>query len=124
MVDGIVYWDKKTNSYVLKSNSFSWQAYETRGVVILDTCVGLVALLPIGMGQVSSVNFEKNIKKGLKVKKGDPLGYFLFGGSDFVMIFEEKADFNITAEKGGETKGYGNGYKHLMMGQEYGKVKK
>lgn len=124
LVGGIVYWDKKTNSYVLKSNSLSWQAYETRGVVILDTFVGKVALLPIGMGQVSSVNFEKNIKKGLKIKKGDPLGYFLFGGSDFVMIFEEKADFNITAEKGGEAKGYGNGYKHLMMGQQYGKVKK
>lgn len=124
LVGGIVYWDKKTNSYVLKSNSLSWQAYETRGVIILDTYVGLVALLPIGMGQVSSVNFEKNVKKGLKVKKGDPLGYFLFGGSDFVMIFEEKADFNITVSKGGVTTGYGNGYQHVMMGKEYGKVKK
>ena len=124
LVGGIVYWDKKTNSYVLKSNSLSWQAYETRGVVILETKVGLVALLPIGMGQVSSVNFEKNVKKGLKVKKGDPLGYFLFGGSDFVMVFEEKADFDITVKKGGQTTGYGNGYLHVMMGNEYGKVKK
>ena len=124
LVGGIVYWDKKTNSYVLKSNSLSWQAYETRGVVILETKVGLVALLPIGMGQVSSVNFEKNVKKGLKVKKGDPLGYFLFGGSDFVMVFEEKADFDITVKKGGLTTGYGNGYQHVMMGNEYGKVKK
>ncbi len=124
LVGGIVYWDKKTNSYVLKSNSLSWQAYETRGVVILETKVGLVALLPIGMGQVSSVNFEKNVKKGLKVKKGDPLGYFLFGGSDFVMVFEEKADFDITVKKGGQTTGYGNGYQHVMMGNEYGKVKK
>ena len=76
------------------------------------------------MGQVSSVNFEKNIKKGLKVKKGDPLGYFLFGGSDFVMVFEEKADFKLTVDKGGEIKGYGNVYQHTMMGEKYGLVKK
>ena len=124
LVGGIVYWDTKTKCYCLKSNSLSWQAFETRGVVILETCAGKVALLPIGMGQVSSVNFEPNIKKGLKVKKGDPLGYFLFGGSDFVMIFEEKADFQITVEKGGEVKGYGNGYKHTLMGEKYGIVKK
>ena len=86
--------------------------------------VGLVALLPIGMGQVSSVNFESNVKKGLKVRKGDPLGYFLFGGSDFVMIFEEKANFQITVKKGGEVKGYSNGYHHVKMGEKYGMVKK
>ena len=40
------------------------------------------------------------------------------------MIFEEKADFNITVSKGGVTTGYGNGYQHVMMGKEYGKVKK
>ena len=124
LVGGIVYWDTKTKSYCLKSNSLSWQTFETRGCVILDTAAGKVALLPIGMGQVSSVNFEPNVKKGLKVKKGDPLGYFLFGGSDFVMIFEEKADFKLTVEKGGETKGYGNGYQHTMMGETYGTVKK
>ena len=124
LVGGIVYWDTKKNSYVLKSNSLSWQAFEARGVVILETLVGLVALLPIGMGQVSSVNFESNVKKGLKVRKGDPLGYFLFGGSDFVMIFEEKANFQITVEKGGEVKGYSNGYHHVKMGEKYGMVKK
>ena len=124
LVGGIVYWDTKTKSYCLKSNTLSWQAFETRGVVILETSAGKVALLPIGMGQVSSVNFEPNIKKGLKVKKGDPLGFFLFGGSDFVMVFEEKADFKITVEKGGEVKGYGNGYKHTLTGEKYGVVKK
>jgi phosphatidylserine decarboxylase precursor len=122
LVGGITYWDTEKKYYVLKSNSLSWQAYEARACVIVDTKFGLVALLPIGMGQVSSVNLESNVKKGLKVQKGDPLGYFLFGGSDFVMIFEEKADFNITVEKGGETIGYGNGYKHVLMGEEYGRV--
>ena len=54
LVGGIDNWDTKTNSYVLKSNSLSWQVFETRGVVILETLIGLVSLLPIEMGQVSS----------------------------------------------------------------------
>ena len=124
LVGGIVYWDSIKQVYTLSCNSLSWQAYETRGVVILDTLVGLVALLPIGMGQVSSVNFETNIKKGMKVKKGDPLGYFLFGGSDFVMIFEEKANFKLTVPKDNKKEGYAGGYEHVMMGKQYGIVKK
>lgn len=119
-----MYWDSIKQVYTLSCNSLSWQAYETRGVVILDTLVGLVALLPIGMGQVSSVNFETNIKKGMKVKKGDPLGYFLFGGSDFVMIFEEKANFKLTVPKNNKKEGYAGGYEHVMMGKQYGIVKK
>ena len=75
------------------------------------------------MGQVSSVNYEKNIKKGLKVKKGDPLGYFLFGGSDFVMIFEEKADFKLTVKQTLLKSRYDNGYMHTKMGEKYGTVK-
>ena len=64
---------------------------ETRGCVIIETeKYGLVALLPIGMSQVSSVNFEDTIKVGNAVKKGEMLGYFLFGGSDFIMLFQRK----------------------------------
>ena len=124
-VGGIVYWDTKKKAYTLKSNSLSWQAFETRATVIIETSIGLVAVLPIGMGQVSSVNLESNVKKGLKVKKGDPLGCFLFGGSDFVMVFEEKADFKMTVpETGKNLGGYDGGYEHVMMGKQYGIAKK
>jgi phosphatidylserine decarboxylase len=77
-----------------------------------------VALLPIGMSQVSSVNFESSVKVGSTVRKGDMLGYFLFGGSDFVMLFQSKVDFQLTAAR--EESG---GYKHLLMGEEYGRIK-
>jgi len=40
---------------------------------------------------LSSVNFEDTVKSGNTVKKGDMLGYFLFGGSDYVMLFQSKA---------------------------------
>lgn len=48
-----------------------------------------MAIVPVGMCQVSSVNFEDTVTVGAEVGKGDPLGYFLFGGSDIVMVFSE-----------------------------------
>jgi hypothetical protein len=65
------------------------------------------------MGLVSSVNFEKNVKVGSSHKKGDMLGYFLFGGSDIIMLFQGKAGFKITAPVG----------KHLLVGEKYGVMK-
>lgn len=102
---------------MLDEGGYGWQAVETRGCVIIETADdGLVALLPVGMSQVSSVLFEDNIKPGTVVKKGDMLGYFLFGGSDYVMIFQNGAGFEMTAAKNSD----GNGYAHLLMGEAYG----
>ncbi len=64
---------------------------QTRGLIIFDSPVGLVAVLPIGMAQVSSVNMTA--VEGAYLNKGDEFGYFLFGGSDIVLLFE--ADENI-----------------------------
>lgn len=115
---GITTWDGNTKKYVLESKIPGWQNIETRGCVIIETKkYGLVAILPIGMSQISSVNFEDNIKVGNVVKKGDMLGYFLFGGSDIVMIFQNKVDFKLTAPQENS-----NTYKHILMGQEYGRL--
>ncbi len=115
---GITTWDAKAKRYVLDSNTPGWQNIETRGCVIIETKkYGLVALLPIGMSQVSSVNFEDIVKVGHTVKKGDMLGYFLFGGSDFVLLFQSKVDFKLTVTE--ESAGT---YKHVLMGEEYGKL--
>ena len=73
----------------------------------------LCAVLPVGMCQVSSVNFEPELKPGSVVKKGDPLGYFLFGGSDFVMVFESKVEVTPIAKKD----------MHILMGEDYAKLK-
>jgi len=76
-------------------------------------------LLPIGMSQVSSVNFEDTVKVNNTVKKGDMLGYFLFGGSDYVILFQSQVDFKLTIPK--ESNG---AYKHVLTGEEYGKLTK
>jgi phosphatidylserine decarboxylase len=116
---GITTWDARAKKYVLDANTPGWQNIETRGCVIIETKeFGLVALLPIGMSQVSSVNFEDTVKVGKTVEKGDMLGYFLFGGSDFVMIFQHQVNFRLTVPE--ESKG---AYKHILMGEEYGKLR-
>lgn len=123
-VGGIVYWDKEHQKYFLESNTLSWQAVESRGVVIIDTTgyanCGYVAVMPIGMGQVSSVNFEDDIKVNATVTKGQPLGYFLFGGSDCVMLFENQAEFKLTVPESEEKTGYMAGYEHVLCGEQYG----
>lgn len=108
---GITIWDAKLQKYILASDVPGWQSIETRGCVIVDTNeYGLVAILPIGMSQISSVNFEPEVKLGAVVKKGDPLGYFLFGGSDIVMLFQDTVSLKL--ENPLKT--------HLLMGEHYG----
>jgi phosphatidylserine decarboxylase len=95
-------------------DSTGWQFSQTRGYVIVDTGeYGLVALIPMGMAQVSSVNFEKGVVVGSDHEKGDMLGNFLFGGSDFVMLFQKQAGFELTATPG----------VHILMGEKYGVMK-
>lgn len=117
---GSLHWDAANNRYAFDpSAALGWQTIETRGCVILETEEhGLVALLPIGMAAVGSVNFEPTVKPGARVSKGDMLGHFAFGGSDFVMVFQDKVDFTIDAprEQGTEE------YRHLLVGERLGYV--
>ncbi|MFH1512635.1 MAG: phosphatidylserine decarboxylase [Bacillota bacterium] len=115
---GITLWDPSIGKYVLKDTTPGWQTIETRGCVIMDTEeFGLVAVMPIGMSQVSSVNFEQSVQVGATVKKGDMLGTFLFGGSDIVMLFQKQVEFTLTAPPDGA-----GGYQHVLMGEEYGRM--
>ena len=111
---GVIVWDPEAGRYKeYGSEELGWQSIETRGAVILETDAGaLAAVIPVGMCEVASVNFEASVKPGARVKKGDPLGYFLFGGSDIIMIFSRDAGFTMTAEPGN----------HLNMGREYGRL--
>lgn len=66
---------------------FQW--CQTRGVIAIQTQnYGKVAVLPIGMAQVSSVKLTVNV--GDHVKKGDNISYFQFGGSDVCIVFEKR----------------------------------
>ncbi len=125
-----VVWSQKQGKYV-PIDSTGWQFTQTRGYVIMDTGkYGLVALMPMGMAQVSSVNFEGNVRPGITHKKGAMLGSFLFGGSDFVMLFQDKAGFEINAPEvkkaatnTDQDQNSEDTYEHILMGEEYGVMK-
>lgn len=60
--------------------------------------VGVVAVVPIGMAQVSSVNMI--YKEGALANKGDEFGFFMFGASDIIVLFEEKAQATLVQREG------------------------
>ena len=70
-----------------------YQFLQTRGLVVLETPSGLVACLPVGMAQVSSVVVTAEV--GAVLRKGEEMGYFQFGGSDFVMVFEARCGVRL-----------------------------
>lgn len=113
---GVTEWNKEKGKYQY-FNETGFQMIETRDCVILDTEYGLVAILPIGMSQVCSCNWEKGLKKGKYVAKGDPMGYFLFGGSDIVMIFQSSIQVNSLLKR------QGNSFSHILMGEPYCELK-
>ncbi len=72
-----------------------YQFFQTRGLIVFDSPIGLVAVLPIGMAQVSSVNMTA--VKGAYLNKGDEFGYFHMGGSDIILLFQAGSGVEVTA---------------------------
>ncbi|KAG0127200.1 phosphatidylserine decarboxylase-related protein [Tuber indicum] len=85
-----------------------YQFLQARGCIIFDSPIGLVAMLPVGMAQVSSVKLS--VEKGQTVEKGQEVAYFQFGGSDYILVFEKGSQVNLTAQEG----------THYLTGQQIG----
>ncbi len=88
---------KKDDGELAVSNELGYQFSQERGILILDSPVGLVAVIPVGMGIVSSVNLTAEV--GAELAKGEEFGYFAFGASDIVVLFEKDA-VKLTAQPG------------------------
>lgn len=114
-VGGSITWDPARKEYVLDCDTPGWQSIETRGCVVIDTPdYGKVALLPIGMMPVTSINWTTDFAVGTKITKGDELGYFLFGGSDFVILFQKDVKFDPSVKE----------FSHQLMGEKLGILSK
>lgn len=90
---GVIIWDEAQNRYRYDQLGVTdFQMHETRGVLVLDTPdFGKIAIVPVGVQQVSSVvwaSFLSHEHGQGKVFQGEELGSFLFGGSDVVLFFE------------------------------------
>ena len=69
---------------------------QARGLVIVDAGeeVGKVAILPIGMAQVSGVDMYTQLENQM-VPKGQEFGKFKFGGSDIIMLFQKNPNLYL-----------------------------
>ena len=88
---------KRVNKFDAPDNP-GYEFMQNRGLVVLDSPIGLVAVLPMGMGQVSSV--VMTAEEGKILRKGEEISYFQFGGSDIVVVFERASNVSITAQPG------------------------
>lgn len=64
-----------------------------RAIVVIeadDKTIGQIAVIPIGMGEVSTC--EIGVKVGQHVKKGEEIGMFHFGGSTHLLVFPPHLD--------------------------------
>ncbi|GBC08543.1 hypothetical protein RclHR1_00820010 [Rhizophagus clarus] len=85
-------------------DSAGYQFCQARGLIIIESPkIGKVAVLPVGMCQVSSVVIPDCIKQKAKdkaeVKKGEEISYFQFGGSDIVLLFQAQSKVKILAKE-------------------------
>lgn len=106
VVQGKVYQQVDLEGDQLVSRDSAQTGYEfsqTRGVVTIDTSgsdagdVGVVAVVPVGMGNVASVNLHT--EPGRPVAKGDEFGYFQFGGSDIIVLFQEGVNLQVDTDE-------------------------
>ena len=63
-----------------------------------DGDIGIVAVIPVGMSHVASVTLTTVARD--QVAKGEEFGYFQFGGSDIILLFQEGVDPEIDTSTG------------------------
>lgn len=103
VVDGTYYSEADTEGAeaVEPQNSQGYMAHvATRAVILIDADdpdIGLVAFVPVGMGDVSSCMVT--VAPGQHLAKGEETGYFQFGGSTYCLVFRPGVieDFAFTA---------------------------
>ena len=105
---GEIIWDEEQGRYrYVQCGVTDFQMLETRGVLIIDTpAFGKIAIVPVGVQQVSSVQWThpilksqiSNFKFQIPIRQGEELGCFLFGGSDIVLFFEPGRAPHITPQ--------------------------
>jgi phosphatidylserine decarboxylase len=65
-------------------------AVATRAIIFIEAdnpAIGLMAFIGVGMSEVSTCDIK--VKEGQKVKKGEELGMFHFGGSTHCLLFRK-----------------------------------
>jgi len=71
----------------------------TRAIIFIesdDPVIGLMCFIGVSMAEISSCKIS--VAEGQHVQKGDPLGYFQFGGSTHCLVFRPGVISNFSLE--------------------------
>ena len=100
--DGAYYAEALSMGYDPTANTYS-QRYlthvDTRVIIHIDTenpKIGKVIFVAVGMAEISSC--QLSVANTNRVKKGDELGTFMFGGSTYCLLFKKGVQLSFTAE--------------------------
>ena len=91
VVEGLMFSNLVNDISGVASQAY-YTAVNTRGLTFIqadDPAIGVVCVMPVGITEVSSITLTA--RAGDRVKKGDQLGYFGFGGSTVAALFEKNA---------------------------------
>lgn len=87
--------DSQGDAAAEPTNSQGYLAHvATRAILVLeadDPAIGLLAVVFIGMSDVSSCRIAPGIEPGARVAKGEELGWFQYGGSSWCAAFRPGA---------------------------------
>ncbi|MBU4371730.1 MAG: phosphatidylserine decarboxylase family protein [Proteobacteria bacterium] len=79
----------------------------TRAIIYIeadDPQIGLMVVMPIGMAEVSSCVIPDKIKPGYRIRKGEELRYFQYGGSTYCLIFRPGVIKRFEVKEGDDVK--------------------
>jgi phosphatidylserine decarboxylase len=100
VVDGLMFSEAESAGFDPNAGVLS-EGYNatvnTRGLVFIesdDPQIGTVCVIPIGITEISSVQIR--VKEGDRLKKGDELGFFSYGGSSMAIVFQQSAIDHFT----------------------------
>jgi phosphatidylserine decarboxylase len=96
---------RKEDGSLENVDDVGFQFQHTRAHIVIESILGLVVVMPVGMGHISSVVIT--VEEGVRLVKGDEFGYFAFGGSDIIMMFQNQ-QVEFIAKTGN----------HYLQGQE------
>lgn len=116
------YLDDKHYYYGFKGIVKYFSEYHRAYYLINTKQSGQVGFVAIGMSDINSVNMPLPVDLNKEIKKGDEIGYFAYGGSGIVMLFEPgvlKMSLPTGSKNGG---GASNTGQFIPMGMKIGNL--
>lgn len=101
VIPGLMFSELLSEGFDISAGTKS-QGYEamvnTRGLIVIDNpAIGKVAVVPIGITEISSVTIA--VRLGDHVEKGEEIGHFSYGGSSLALVFQKGMVKSFTAKK-------------------------